>query len=522
MAAVWFRRGVRLHDNPALCRACELGNVIPVFILDPHFVEPHRIGVNQFSFFRQALVDLDEQLRVLGSRLVVLRGEPEKVWQDVFQGKCSFKVSTLLFEKDTSPYSMQRDEKVTALAGKHGVKVETFTSHTMLDIVATCNMPGFKAPTNNKGIEMLIGKAGVPQPLDVPQIPACKIKGYEMFTMKELKYPAEPTHTTKGGEREGLAILAKVCGDTKYVCGFNKTKTSSTQEHTSPKLDASLTTGLSPYLMSGAVSVRMVYHKVKAAIAGKAHTQAPESFLGQIYFREMFYILGHSTPNFDKDTNKYCLQVPWGADNAKLAAWQEGKTGYPYIDALMRQLNQTGWMHHLGRHAVACFLTRGDLWQSWEAGRDYFHKQLIDADGALNNGNWMGLAGVAPWSAPWFRIYSPIPDGKSALNVEMDGAFVRKFVPELKDMPTQYLFKPWEAPAAVQAKAKCVVGKDYPKPVVDHAKARNDNLASFKAATQARAAAAGKEPKAKAAPKARAGAKRAAVQNGPAAKKTKK
>lgn len=228
--------------------------------------------------------------------------------------------------------------------------------------------------------------------------------------------------------------------------------------------------------------MRMVYHRVRAAIAGRSHTKAPESLLGQLYFREMFYLLAATTDNFDRTSNVHCLEVNWAKTPSFVKAWTEGRTGYPYIDALMRQLGETGWMHHLGRHAVSCFLTRGDLWQSWTVGRDVFHRLLIDADGCLNNGNWQALAGVAPWSPPWFRVYSPIPDSASALNVEQDGAFVQRFVKELRHMPVKYIFQPWMAPKEVQMKAKCIIGKDYPAPIVDHKMARDANLKKFKAA----------------------------------------
>lgn len=483
MSAVWFRRSLRLHDNPTLCRACELGNVVPIFILDPHFIEPHRIGVNQFSFFRQALVDLDEQLRSKGSRLVVLRGDPEKIWKEIFQGKHPFKVTTLLWERDTTPYARQRDQRVAEIAAKHGVKVETFSGHTLLDIDAVLKQPGFKAPTANRHVEKMVADAGVAKPLATPKIPPCKVKGYPMFTMDDLGYDSKPTHPTRGGEREGLKVLKSICEDKSYVRAFNKTKTKSTTGHTAGRLS---TTGLSPYLMCGAVSVREVYHRVLTVMAGKSTSGQPESLLGQLYFREMFYLLGASTKNFDKPSNVHCLDVPWAKTPAHIKAWTEGRTGFPYIDALMRQLAETGWMHHLGRHAVACFLTRGDLWQSWTVGRDVFGKLLIDSDGALNNGNWQALAGVAPWSAPWFRVYSPVPDAKSSLNVDVDGAFVKRFVPELKNMPAKYIFCPWTAPKAVQESAKCVIGKNYPAPIVEHAKVRDANLAKFGAAVKAR------------------------------------
>jgi len=248
------------------------------------------------------------------------------------------------------------------------------------------------------------------------------------------------------------------------------------------------TTGLSPYIMNGAVSIRTVYHSVRKALTG-GHTKAPESLLGQLYFREQFYMLGADTKNFDKDKgNRYCLEVPWGNNAMLRKAWSEGRTGYPFIDGLMRQLKETGWIHHLGRHAVSCFLTRGDLWQNWTFGRDVFHKHLLDADGSLNNGNWMALAGVAPWSPIWFRIYNPIPEGTSALNVGMDGAWLKRFVPELKDMPTKYMYCPWTAPKEVQEKAKCIIGKHYPAPIVDHVKSRDANLNKFGKAVKARSA----------------------------------
>lgn len=488
---VWFRRSIRLHDNEALVRACKLGDgVVPIFILDPNFVQPSRIGVNQFSFFLQGLIDLDQQLRKFGSQLVVLRGKPKKVFEAIFKGKHPFKAKTLLFEQDSTPYAVKRDQAVEKLAKKYGVVVESFSGHTLLNIQEVTSKKGFKCPTTNGAVQKLINSETIRQPLPVPKIPKLKFnaKGskYAMFTLKEIGYKDQPKHLGKGGEREGLRILKAICGNKKYVRAFNKTKTSSTTGHTAGRLS---TTGMSPYLNTGAVSIRTVYHTIKKVLAGGSHTKPPESLLGQLFFREQFYMLGATTKNFDKAKgNKYCLDVPWDNKSTFQKAWAEGKTGYPFIDGLMRQLKETGWIHHLGRHAVACFLTRGDLWQNWTFGRDVFGKLLIDADGSLNNGNWMALAGVAPWSSLWFRIYSPVPDATSALNVGMDGAWLKRFVPELKDIPAKYMYCPWTAPKEVQEKAKCIIGKHYPAPIVDHAKARDNNLKRFAKAIKARSA----------------------------------
>jgi cryptochrome len=453
-------------------------------------------------------MDLDGQLRKRGSRLIVLRGTPEETWEKVFKDGHPFKARTLLWEQDTTPYARKRDTVVENIAERYGVTVETFPGHTLLNVSAVVATAGFKAPTTNPGIEKMVSAYNIAKPLPIPEIPALKqeICGFEMFTLQEIGYTSAPSHIMRGGEQEGLKVLDRVCGNAKYVCSFDKTKTSST---TGPAPEALSTTGLSPYLMCGAVSVRTIYHTVRSVLSQGQHTKAPVSLLGQLYFREMFYLMGASTPNFDQvEGNPRCLDVAWSEKPEFVKAWEEGRTGYPYIDGLMRQLAETGWIHHLGRHAVACFLTRGDLWQSWTHGRDVFHKLLIDADGCLNNGNWMALAGVAPWSPPWFRIYSPIPNAKSSLNVDMDGAWLKRFVPELRNMPEKYLFSPWTAPKAVQEQAKCIIGRDYPAPIVDHAEASKANLAKFKASVDrakglktANAAAQPKTPSAAAAPK---------------------
>ena len=177
-----------------------------------------------------------------------------------------------------------------------------------------------------------------------------------------------------------------------------------------------------------------------------------------------------------------CKKIDWGElEGEKLSAWERGKTGFPYIDAMMRQLDATGWMHHLGRHAVSCFLTRGQLWQHWKHGRDVFESKLLDGDWALNNANWLWLSGVAPFSMPYFRLYNPCPDGKSSLNVETrDAEFIKFWVPELKNFPPKYIFEPHLAPESVQISANCLVGKDYPWPIVDRKQSAKENLGNFK------------------------------------------
>lgn len=364
-----------------------------------------------------------------------------------------------------------------------------------------------------------------------------------------------------GGETAGLTRLNALIGNKArddWVASFEKPKTRSTGfdgTTASSSSSSSLiygggmgnggnggpaTTLLSPYLKFGCVSARKMHETLQESYArtlaaeGKEKPKSPPtSLLGQLYFREIAYLQAkYRGEAFEQTPSPVCVDIPWlplSSTNGKsdggvssvsttegdrrLAAWENGRTGYPYIDACMRQLRETGWLHHLGRHAVACFLTRGDLWVSWTAGRDVFDKYLLDADWAVNNFNWLWLAGVAPWSSPFFRVYSPMPNPKtSSLNVmDPDGHFVKRFVPELRAMPAKYIYSPWTAPSAVQANtAKCLVGDTkpppslfskvstsssspsasqdknsyltYPGPIVDHKTQSKENIARFKAA----------------------------------------
>ena len=182
-------------------------------------------------------------------------------------------------------------------------------------------------------------------------------------------------------------------------------------------------------------------------------------------WREYNNLHGYLTPNFDiQNLNPAARNIAWDQDCAKVELWSTGKTGFPFIDAIMTQLNKTGWIHHLARHMVACFLTRGDLYQSWEVGARIFESKLIDADWGINNFNWMWLSCTSHFYQ-YFKCYSPIAFGKKT---DPNGDYIRKWIPALKDMPKKYIYQPWEAPADVQKKAKCIIGVDYPKPMIEN------------------------------------------------------
>ncbi len=281
----------------------------------------------------------------------------------------------------------------------------------------------------------------------------------------------------KGGEDVGLNLLHTMCSRTKWIWKFEKPKTK-------PNALTVDTTGLSPYVKHGCVSPRTFYHELSKVYAtcpnpDKTLSKPPVSLHGQLMWREYNYLMAYTTPNFDTMVdNPIARQIPWDDDPVLLNAWRNGRTGYPYIDAVMTQLKETGWIHHLARHSAACFLTRGDLWQSWEKGAEVFEEELIDADWSINNFNWQWLSCTAHFYQ-YFRCYSPVAFGEKT---DKNGDYIRKWLPQFKDFPKGYIFEPWKAPLSVQQKAGVIIGKDYPEPICDHKTISKSNMGRMKLA----------------------------------------
>nr|AWY11211.1 6-4 photolyase [Tritonia tetraquetra] len=484
----WFRKGLRLHDNPAFIKACEQASEIyPIFILDPWFAKSAncRVGINRWRFLLQALRDLDNSLKTLNLRLFVVRGNPNTELENLCQ---RWKISRLTFEVDTEPYAVKRDEEVERQMGEMGIEVIKSLSHTLFEPQRVIKVNGGSAPLTYQRFQTIASKLGPPpKPLDAPTLESllgCKTlisdnheKEFGVPTLTELGKDPKSCGPLlyPGGEKEALERMERQLKKTNWICSFEKPQTS-------PNSLTPSTTVLSPYLKFGCLSSRLFYHQLADMYKGKKHSQPPVSLHGQLLWREFFYTVASVTPNFDKmEGNPVCRQIPWQSNPDHLEKWANGQTGFPFIDAIMRQLRQEGWIHHLARHAVACFLTRGDLWISWEEGMTVFEELLLDADWSLNAANWMWLSASA-FFHQYFRVYSPIAFGKKT---DPNGDYIRKYVPEVKKFPSKYIFEPWTAPLSMQQTAGCVLGKDYPKPLVDHSVASKANISKMAAAYNA-------------------------------------
>lgn len=419
-------------------------------------------------------------MRKLNSRLYILRGKAEELLPKLFE---KWQVKFLTSQVDIDPEILRQDEAIEKIAEKKDIFIVKRVQHTVYDVHSILKKNNGGVPLTYQKFLSLVNDVKVKETIEITKAisdhcrPADensteynvpKLDEFlDQSTLMPCKYP--------GGETEGLKRLTIYMSRNDWVRKFEK-------PNSSPNSLEPSTTVLSPYLSHGCVSAKLFYHRLKEVESGGKHSEPPVSLMGQLMWREFYYTAGAGTENFDKMVgNPVCTQIPWGKNDEHLKAWAEGRTGYPFVDAIMRQLKQEGWIHHLARHMVACFLTRGDLWISWEEGAKVFEDYLLDYDWSLNAGNWMWLSASA-FFYKYFRVYSPIAFGKKT---DKEGLFIRKYVPELKKYPTEFIYEPWKSPKSVQRAAGCIIGEDYPNRIVDHDKIHKENMQKMNLAYKA-------------------------------------
>ncbi|KAL7640275.1 UNVERIFIED_CONTAM: hypothetical protein RMT77_009689 [Armadillidium vulgare] len=477
----WFRKGLRIHDNPSLRLGLKNSTTFRcIFILDPWFAGSSNVGINRWRFLLQSLEDLDRSLRKFNSRLFVIRGQPAKALPDIFR---EWGTNILTFEEDPEPFGKARDANIIAMAREMGIKVIVRTSHTLYKLDRIIEKNGGKPPLTYKSFQNILSQIG-PPPLPDPAITPEEINGgvspisedhddkYGVPTLEDLGFDTDHLQAPvwKGGEIEALERLEHHLERKAWVASFGKPKMTPQSLYASP-------TGLSPYLRFGCLSARQFFLKLNDLFQKIKKLPPPLSIHGQLLWREFYYCAATNNPKFDHmEGNPICVQIPWDKNPEALAKWANGQTGYPWIDAIMTQLRQEGWVHNVARHAVACFLTRGDLWVSWEEGMKVFDELLLDADWAVNAGSWMWLS-CSSFFQQFFHCYCPVRYGRKA---DPNGDYIRTYLPILKNFPTKYIHEPWTAPESIQRAAKCIIGKDYPMPMVDHIKQSQHNIERMK------------------------------------------
>ncbi|EDO38966.1 predicted protein [Nematostella vectensis] len=480
----WFRKGLRLHDNEPLRRAIEGSDTFRgIFFLDKAAVKNAKVSPNGWRFLIESLRDLDQSLQKYNSRLFIIQGQPIDVFPKLIK---QWNISKLTFEYDSEPFPRQRDLAVKRIAEKAGVDVIVCSSHTLYDIECIeqiLEMNEGKPPVLFKDFEAIVRKLGPPEnPVEsitrksfmncICPITSTHSEKFGVPSLAELGIkPADVTcgDMWVGGEREALNRLG-ILED--KILGSNSSKNCDGSSVLFPSR-----TQLSPYLRFGCLSPKLYYKKLTGAYVKMQFSPPPMSLYRQLIWREFFFTLASKNPNMDQvNDNPLCIQISWEENKDHFLCWKQGNTGFPWIDAIMRQLQKEGWIHHLARLSVGCFLTRGCLWISWEEGLRAFEELQLDAEWSMNSGSWLWLSCSAFFHGqiPWF---CPVEVGKK---LDPSGSYIRKYVPELRSMPLKYLYEPWTAPDDIQRAAMCVIGEDYPHPIVDHIEQRKACLQRLK------------------------------------------
>ena len=457
---IWYRNDLRIHDHPTLGQAIKDADcVIPIFILDDTFLFGDRSSANRNRFLLECLKDLKQSLIDRGSNLYIRRGRAEEQLQQLAE---EVNATAVYYTAEYSPDAVKQSEVVAAHLAEHGIEIRAFDGQLIVDDLRGLRT---KAGTIHKiftpfwrnwqtiprrDIADTPSKIASPSNITIGALPALKDIGKQT----ELS-----PNVATGGEAVARQKLEEFLQDA--VHHYHKTNNDVAKNGTSR---------LSPYLHFGCLSAREI------------ETMLPDSEGAQAWHRQLcwrdfyHYVLFYSPNNMNQEVQEKYRHLSWNNNKKLLQAWQDGRTGYPIVDAAMRQLKAEGWMHNRARLIVGSFLTK-DLWIDWRLGERYFMTMLLDGDDANNNGNWQWIASVGVDPAPVFRrLYNPSSQQK---NYDPNGAYVRQFVPELQNVPDKYLSEPWTMPDDVQRDAGCIIGEDYPRPVVDHKQARHAALDQF-------------------------------------------
>jgi deoxyribodipyrimidine photo-lyase len=463
-AIIWFRRDLRLCDNPALIRAAAFP-IIPLFIWDEE--DPYNPGGAAQWWIHKSLIYLQKSLNSYGLKLILRRGNPLKILEELIT---SHNVSTLYWNRCYEPYSIARDKKIKEAFQAH-IECESFNASLLAEPWTLKTQAGSPYQIFTPYWKALKALGGFPKPLPIPK----SLKGYEnAISSDDLEsWNIHPTHPdwSHGFEKEWAPGEE---GAQKNLSFFLDNLLQTYQKDRElPSFKA--TSKLSPYIHWGEISPRQIWHSTLSSCLGEPFNDT-WTFLSELAWREFSYYLLYHFPELpQKPLRESFNQFPWSNDKKSLHQWQKGMTGYPIVDAGMRQLWQTGWMHNRVRMIAASFLVK-DLLISWQAGASWFWDTLVDADLASNSVSWQWVAGCGVDAAPYFRIFNPVIQGQK---FDPQGKYVRHWIPELSLLPDKYIHNPWEAPTSVLESAGVRLGDTYPFPLVDHRSARLRALEAF-------------------------------------------
>lgn len=459
----WVRRDLRLSDNQALAAALAYADrVVPVFIFDPVLLASPSSSTSRLAFLLGGLRQLDADLRARGSYLVLRRGDPAHELKALLT---EIGADAIFAEEDISPYARRRDARVAQCLPLR--LVSGLTMHPPALVLNANGQPhtvftpfsrtwlALPAP---QASEVLSAPRRIESPPGLPSLPL-------------PTKPALPsTVPFLPGEAEAQRRLSAFINGPIYHYAALRNR-----------LDVTGSSQLSPYLRFGMISVRQAVVAALAASNAAPSAEArggAQAWLNELIWREFYMAILYHFPYVRYRSFRTHLRgMRWENNEAAFAAWCAGRTGYPVVDAAMRQLAQIGWIGNRARMIVASFLVK-HLLLHWRWGERWFMQHLVDGDPAANNGGWQWTAGTGANAAPYFRIFNPI---LQARKFDPDGLYVRRWLPELSRVPQPFIHEPWRMPLDDQRACGCIIGRDYPYPIVAHEQARHRALSLYQA-----------------------------------------
>ena len=462
---VWFRRDLRIADNPALSEAVATGRpVICLYILETE--KSRDLGGASQWWLHHSLNSLARDLNAIGAKLILRKGQAFRVLDMIIEDTGA---QSIFWNRRYDLEPRETDSAIKADLTQRGLTVKSFRANLLSEpwTVTTKTENYYKVftPYWRRAQETLDTSDPLPAPQTIKQYKGeLKTEALEALSL----CPASPDwgskmspHWTIGSKGADKALKQFLDGP---VADYPDDRNRPDKEDGTSKL--------SPHLAFGEISPKQIWH------ACKGDLDKARKFLAEIGWREFSYVLLYHNPKLATENFKPAFDAfEWNMDDAYLARWQKGQTGYPFVDAGMRQLWQTGWQHNRVRMVTASFLIK-HLLIDWREGEKWFWDTLVDADPASNAASWQWVAGSGADASPYFRIFNPFTQGEK---FDPKGDYVRKFVPELKELPNKFIHRPWDAPEDVLTKAGVKLGENYPEPIVDHKKARERALDAYKA-----------------------------------------
>jgi deoxyribodipyrimidine photo-lyase len=466
IAIHWFRQDLRLSDNPALTKAAETEAVLPIYILDNDNAGNHVMGGASRWWLHHSLKALNASL---GNKLSVYHGNPQTILDDILT---RFDVEAVYWNRCYEPWRMHRDTRIKENLKTRGIEVHT------------CNGSLLWEPWNIKKDD------GTPYKVFTPfYLKGCLGAAEPLAPLSKpdnVNYFDDPDHAGI----DALDLLPKIPWD-KQLESHWYIGEDGARKRFEAFIDEGLSfykegrnlpakpyvSRLSPYLHFGEISPNQLWHAVRS-IGDDKHI---EHFCSELGWREFSYSQLYHNPELpSKNLQSKFDAFPWMDNADNLHAWQRGQTGIPMVDAGMRELWQTGYMHNRVRMIVGSFLVK-NLRLHWHHGERWFWDTLIDADLANNSASWQWIAGCGADAAPYFRIFNPVTQGQK---FDPDGEYVRQYIPEIAALPNKHLFNPWEAPELILKEAGIALGSTYPRPVVDLKQSRESALQAFQSLKQ--------------------------------------